>query len=235
MSLYKRLAYIIILHVCYKHADFIIHVSEFALKEQKFFRNKADFVYHGVHKFFCKKNGICYPIKFLYVGRIEKSKGVDIIVGAFKSISNNLAELHIVGDGSYARKIKQTVRENIYYYGFREDVEKFYNKCDVLITLPKNEAFGLTIIEAMSYSLPVIASSKGAIPEIVVNGETGFIVKRNVHSLIKAIKQYIQNTDLVKTMGRKAYEGSMSGFNISQTVAKILKILSSVLQEDKTI
>ena len=228
---YKRPFYVFILHLCYYFADYVIHVSKYAFKEQKICQKKATYIYHGIEasRFIIKDREAQLPIKFLFVGRTDISKGLDIILDAFKRLKNGSAELHIVGDGSLGDSLRKLRVPNTYYYGFNKDVETYYNMCDVFISMPKHEAFGLTLIEAMSHSLPVIASNVGAIPEVVKDNKTGFVISRSIENLYNKLTFFINQPKKIDLMGINAYQDCLARFTKDIAINKIINVINVLL------
>lgn len=127
-----------------------------------------------------------------YVGRISAEKNL----ATFIRCSQNLPEINFVVTGN-KEELEQVLNtklnnlNNLYFTGYRKDVERFYSAFDALMLPSIMEGLPLVILEAMSMGTPVIASNVGAIPEVVVEGKTGFLMKNpnDVMSCIKAIQQ----------------------------------------------
>lgn len=91
------------------------------------------------------------------------------------------------------------------FVGFVSDMKTLRENCDVELVCSKKEAFGRVTIEAMLSSNPVIASNAGANPELVRDGENGFLYTYNVaDDLAKNMEKFIGNVELLKKMGEKA-------------------------------
>jgi len=123
----------------------------------------------------------------LYVGRIIQEKGVDVLINAFSRIvsRNQKIKLVIVGDGEEIITLKKLVQKleltnQVVFTGFVDGTKRFdyYSKADVFVH-PANwpEPFGRSLLEAMSFDVPVIVSDVGAPPEIV--GDAGLVFKSN--------------------------------------------------------
>jgi glycosyltransferase involved in cell wall biosynthesis len=111
----------------------------------------------------------------LYVGRIEKYKGIDYIVKALKYLPENFI-LEIVGKGSYKPKIVKLAKglgvvDRIKFYQnlSREELIEKYAKADVLVLLSKYEAYGLVVAEALACKTPCIVANTSALSEWVDN------------------------------------------------------------------
>ena len=117
------------------------------------------------------------PIKFLYVGRIIKEKGIDNIIKCLENLNVDYV-FYVVGKGPALEEYKTKYESSkIIFVGESNDVAKYYQDCDIFIHLPNwNEGFGITLIEAMNYGLPIISNYKGAIPEIVKNNVNGILL-----------------------------------------------------------
>jgi len=113
--------------------------------------------------------------RILYVGRMKKSKGVDVLVKAFQKIKHKNKKLVLIGSGTEMNKIKKLISEigegnNILIKNYvkYEELYKYYKQADVFVhpgIWP--EPFGRTILEAISCQIPIIVSDIGAPPEII--------------------------------------------------------------------
>ena len=111
----------------------------------------------------------------LYVGRIEKYKGIDYIVKALRYLPENIT-LEIVGKGSYKPKIVKLAKslgviDRVRFYQdlSREELIEKYAKADVLVLLSKYEAYGLVVAEALACKTPCIVANTSALSEWVDN------------------------------------------------------------------
>ncbi len=144
----------------------------------------------------------------LYVGRLEKIKGIETLIKAVKGTNVNLK---IIGSGSAETELKMIIDEtdyNIEFLGFKnkESVFELTDKCQFVVCPSEwYENFPFSIIESFLLSKPVIGSRIGGIPELVHNGITGFLFDPgNVEDLRKKILFLWDNFELVALMGTKA-------------------------------
>lgn len=105
-----------------------------------------------------------------YVGRLEPSKGVDVL------IASGVRPLLIVGEGSGRADLEAKADSQVTFTGPRRDAVSLMAGCDVIAVPSRQEPFGLVAIEAAAVGRPVVASAVGGLKEIVVDGETGFLV-----------------------------------------------------------
>lgn len=115
---------------------------------------------------------------FLFAGRVEALKGVDIAIKAFEKIPDK--QLYIAGTGPMLGEMEDYVKEhqieNVKFLGYlqkEEMTEKFYHAKAVIMTSQCYEAFAMTIAEAYSYGVPVIAGRVGNMDGMVKEGLTG--------------------------------------------------------------
>lgn len=228
----RRLFYKILMNSIYCMVDLTIHVSRYSLKQQLLNRKKALCIHSGIFLGSKeRKHPINCPPRFLYCGRLEYSKGVVSVVSAFRRIPPTVAELHIIGDGSLKEFVCQNVRDNIKYYGFRKDVDQFYEESDALILMSSIENFPLSILEAMSKSLPILASNVGGIPEMVNNNLNGLIINANEESIFEAVTTLSCKKELMAQMGEISREICEKEFNAKNKIVDIHGAIDNVLNE----
>ena len=129
----------------------------------------------------------------LYVGRLVDFKGPIETMLAFEKLCDKgvVAELHIVGMGPCEKKCRQLrerskYKDQIVFHGAlsQDGVIELYRRADVFTAHNKRskqtnqeEAFGVSVVEAMSCGLPVVTGASGGVVETVVDGETGYLFK----------------------------------------------------------
>jgi glycosyltransferase involved in cell wall biosynthesis len=128
----------------------------------------------------------------LYAGRITEQKGVKEAIQVAKASNHKLLIIGPINHGSqgyFDQYIKPELNENILYLGRMDQhqLATYYKKAKALLTpIQWEEPFGLTTIEAMASGTPVISLHRGAAPEIIENGKSGFIVE-SVNEMIEAV------------------------------------------------
>ncbi len=142
----------------------------------------------------------------LFVGRLERYKGVETLLTAMQSKKLSTTELRIVGTGPDEARLRQlaTGYPNITFVGFKSgsDLAKEYASAKVSV-VPSlwYEPFGLVAYEAMLAGTPVIVSDRGGLPEIVEAGVSGLTFKGgDVKDLTAKISQVIGSPTLAKTL-----------------------------------
>lgn len=126
---------------------------------------------------------------FLYIGRLEEIKGVDILIEAFNCMPDK--ELHIAGCGLNDYYYKKKAADNIKFLGFlnrQELSDQLYHSTAVIVPSQCYETFGMSIIESYSKCVPVIVGDIGNISKLVDDGITGLKFKYDdIDSLINCI------------------------------------------------
>ncbi len=129
----------------------------------------------------------------LFIGYINKNKGADIAVQVAKKLDMRLILAGSTKDEEkfFNEHIKPHLSEKITYVGpvnFEEKNKLYKNAIAKLAPLQWDEPFGLTLVEAQACGTPVIAFNRGAASEIIMNGETGYVVE-NTEEMCEAIKK----------------------------------------------
>jgi glycosyltransferase involved in cell wall biosynthesis len=146
---------------------------------------------------------------FLTVGRLVAIKNIEMQIEVFKELvrNNKMLELWIVGEGSEKEKLKEIAHgiEQIKFFTWQDDLEKFYSKANAYLLTSNYEGWGLVIIEAASYGLPIIMTDVGCAGEVIKDGESGFVIPvGDKEKLKEAMEALIHKPDLGKILGRKA-------------------------------
>lgn len=121
---------------------------------------------------------------FLYVGRFNEEKNIDLLLKYFKDFSYGKdVKLKLIGSGPEEEKIKEFITENnlknkieILRWKRREELPFYYSAADCFITLSDSETFGIVILEAMACGLPIIGANATSIPELIQDKINGFLV-----------------------------------------------------------
>jgi glycosyltransferase involved in cell wall biosynthesis len=175
-------------------------------------------------------------VNFLYFARIVKYKGLDVLLRAFAGLAPQraAARLLIVGEGPF-RKACEQLRDNlgipnVHFVGAvpNEEAWKYYRQADVFI-LPcsgrgQPEAWGLAVNEALSMSLPVVATEAvGCAPDLVQHGRNGYVVAPgDVEALRHALRKLVDDSPRREQMGKESralfeefnsYEREYEGFD----------------------
>ncbi len=169
----------------------------------------------------------------LYVGRIEDIKGIKTLINA---VRNSMLKLKIAGSGTAEKELRELVHQenlnNIEFLGFRDKQSVFeltYNSRFVVCPSECYENFPFAIIESFLFSKPVIGSKIGGIPELVIDGETGYLFEPgNVDDLREKLISLWDNNILINEMGAKARKYIYDIVNFEVHWTKLKSIINNI-------
>ena len=197
-------------------------IEEKVLKKKQLGLNKNDFVLGNV-------------------GRMDYWKNQRILIEILpdlKKISPQI-KLILVGRGEEEGNlkklaIKKGVKNDVIFLGQRSDVNQILKAFDIFVFPSLTEGLPLVVIEAMATGLPIVASHVGGIPELVVNGETGFLVSPTSKEEIKeTIIKLLNNPKLRKEMGQIARKRFETHFSLPQMVQKYIEVYEKAVKKFK--
>lgn len=173
----------------------------------------------------------------LYVGRIEDIKGIKTLINAVK---DSTLKLKIAGSGNSLPELAELVRReninNIEFLGFQDKLSVFeltLNSKFVVCPSEWYENFPFSIIESFLFSKPVIGSKIGGIPELVVDGETGYLFEpRNINDLREKLTSLWNNKTLINEMGAKARKYIYNIVNFDTHWSKLNSIINNITIND---
>ena len=178
------------------------------------------------------KDGI---IKFLYVARIMKDKGIDIYLETAKQIKEKYpnTEFHICGycdDDKYKEILKQYEKENIIiYHGEQKDMIPFFKMCHALVH-PSYYPEGMSnvLLEAAAHGRPIICTNRSGCRETVDDKKSGFVVPiKNTEEIIKSVKRIITMTNKErKQMGLNGRKKMEKEFDRQLVVEKYMEVIN---------
>ncbi len=136
-------------------------------------------------------------IQALFLGQVEEYKGILDLIQVVNGLDKDLI-LHVVGDGSVLQQAKALAGKKIRFYGrlTSEQIQsQIWPMIDILINPSlTQESFGMVVIEAYAQGVPVMVSNRGALPELVKQDVTGWIVQDDWQSALTALsKQQLRN------------------------------------------
>ena len=233
-------------HILFKNTKIILlserlyeDISKYVKKEDVFFCPNGIQVINPEEKISPTNNSV--P-QILFLSNLIASKGVYELLYALKILNDNNVKFHCnfvggVGDISLKQlnqKINNLNLQNcVSYLGkkYNHEKHKIFQSSDIFVfpTFYENETFGLVNIEAMMFGLPVISTSEGGIPDIVQDGETGFIVdKQNPKKLAEKIKQLIDNPEKASLMGEKGRQYFLEKYTLEVFERRMVHILNQI-------
>jgi len=168
---------------------------------------------------------------FLTVGRLVPIKNIAMQIEAMAEVVKKYpeSELWIVGDGPEEEKLKVKseklkVEENVKFLGRQENLTDFYNRADAFILTSDYEGWGLSVIEAAGFGLPIIMTDVGCAGEVIKSEESGIIIPvGNKRSLIGAMSRLMSDKDLREKLGQNA-RAAISALPDKEETLKLYKL-----------
>lgn len=205
--------------------------AEVCLSVEKIPASKVSVILNGIDttKFHPKeKIHAAKPGKVLVgiVARLSVEKDHQTLLLACKLLAEDITGFHlnIIGDGPLRESLEKMVRQLgiesvISFCGMRHDVPEQLRDLDIFVLSSTTEGISLTLLEAMATGLPIVATNVGGNPEVVVDGETGFIVpSKNPRELADKLLRLIADEDLRRQMGERGRKRVEEHFGIKETV-----------------
>lgn len=169
---------------------------------------------NGVDSLFldaASKNNFKGPL--LFFGRLARSKGVDTLIEALAHLDSS-PQLIVVGRGEWEKKLRQLahelgVEQNITFRSWmsQQQLKRTLEKASVAVLPSREESFGNTMAEAMATGTPVISTTAGSIPEVVIDGTTGLLVPpENPRALAQSISDLLRHPEQAARMGANGRE-----------------------------
>jgi N-acetyl-alpha-D-glucosaminyl L-malate synthase BshA len=145
--------------------------------------------------------------------------------------------LVMVGDGSEKTNVEHRARclgvyENCVFVGKQPKIVDYLSASDVLLLPSEQESFGLAALEAMACEVPVIASRVGGVPEVVTDGETGFLSEvGDVEKMSKDAARLLTDAALRSEMGKRAREFAISHYRTDIVIPQYIEFYERVLRK----
>jgi glycosyltransferase involved in cell wall biosynthesis len=174
------------------------------------------------------------------VGRLHPQKGLPDLLSAFQVLKSPRPKAHllIVGDGECRVDLGRQVQQRhlagaVTFTGQRDDVPQLLALMDVFVLASHWEGLPNVVLEAMAAGLPVVATTVGGTPEVVVDGVTGFLVPpRDPEALADAILRLLRDPDLRRRMGEAGRARVAEHFSVEQMVGKTEALYEQLLKEE---
>lgn len=147
----------------------------------------------------------------LFLGRINKIKGIDILITAFREVKKDYPNMNLIMVGDILDETFQLMNvdegEDIIHLEAREDLTSFYEICDIVVLPSREESFPYVMLETGYVNKPLIASNTGGIAEFIYDNVNGFLFETGKSiNLIKKIKFVIENSEKAKKVAEQLHQ-----------------------------
>ncbi|MGA9225992.1 MAG: N-acetyl-alpha-D-glucosaminyl L-malate synthase BshA [Mesobacillus sp.] len=176
----------------------------------------------------------------IHVSNFRPVKRVQDVIQAFAGIAEHLpAKLLLVGDGPEMKTVcnlagELGIRDKILLLGKQERVEELYSLSDLMLLLSEKESFGLVALEAMACGVPCIGTNVGGIPEVIVNGETGYICELgDIKTITEKAVEILSNEEIHQRFSANSMERAEKRFSAEQIVSEYENIYYQLVGQDE--
>ena len=175
------------------------------------------------------------------VSRLVTHKNIEKIIGAISDLNNSLIKLNIIGDGPELNQLqsialKSDYKENIIFHGKlqRFDINNIFLNSDIYIQASNYEGLPHSLLEAMSYGIPVLCTPVGECKEILGNEDRGYILdlpvsKNNIKS---KISQIIGEKDIANKKGERGKDFINEKYNLTNSFNLYKNLFTRLLEEE---
>ena len=218
-----------------RKADFIFSygskiteiISDLGMNKSKILEIPSAISSNWVNK---NRLSISNNIKFLFVGRFERRKGIEEINKAILNLSNFNSEFHFVGSIPIKNRLKSNKIRVVYHGEIIDEQSKIsiYDNCDVLLCPSYSEGMPNVILEAMSRGLIIIATDVGAV-NVLVSSKNGILIKNPKHeNILDAMKTLLRaDNEILLKMKKFSVNMVKSSFIWEKVINHTTKIISS--------
>ena len=238
--LFKRQGYSLI-----RGAEKIVAVSQYVYdhikKDIKCRDNQLVVIPEGLdeNQYCCQRSILNKKaVNILDVGRLNEEKGQIQLVKAAKLLSDRHYKIEIVGsdegDEGYADFLKEIAKKDgtaneIIFCGKTDNTTQYYNKADIFVMSATADAFGRTTVEAMMAGCLVIGANAGATPELLNNGEYGFLYEPyDSADLAEKIKYVINNRQRAREIATAGQRYALENFTAAINAENVANLYKSI-------
>lgn len=177
----------------------------------------------------------------VHVSNFRIVKRVPDVIRIFDIVRKSIpSKLLLVGDGPDRSESERLARElgifdDVRFLGKQTLLPEILSASDLMLMPSQSESFGLSALEAMSCSVPVVSSSTGGLPELVVHGETGYIAELgDVQRMAKYATELLSDERKLELFSRNARNRAVEKFRVDLIIPQYEKLYEEALNETRT-
>jgi glycosyltransferase involved in cell wall biosynthesis len=179
-------------------------------------------------------------LRLLFVGGDLVRKGIETLLQAFEQSLSTTCELRVATSSAHLALAPAQVRTKLatlphvsVYCDLTpgsEELQRLYRESDVLVLPTNNDVSSWVSLEAMATGLPVIASAIGGIPDIVIDGVTGFLIPpQSPDALVRAVEVLQRDSALCARMGMQARAHVERNFDAKRSTERLLTVIKGLI------
>jgi glycosyltransferase involved in cell wall biosynthesis len=213
-----------------KYAEKVLFISPAEKKEMECKTKSSALLTNGIDlDDFVPGRRMWKPVRFLFMGRLLKFKGIIHSIEAFETLVKEFpdAEFFVAGDGEARKEVEAFARRDsrIHYLGWVSETEDLLKKVDVFVLPSTEKGQPVALLEAMA-SEKIIMTSLGFIKD----GKTGISVTQNIEDLRRKMLHVCRNFDKLHVLGRNARKDIEEDYSWSKVVRMFLREYETVVK-----
>jgi sugar transferase (PEP-CTERM/EpsH1 system associated) len=181
------------------------------------------------------------PLYIGTVGNLRPVKNQTLLLQAAQQVcaKHHQVRVVIIGDGPLREQLMRTAEElgihkQVRLLGARAEIPDLLNALDIFVLPSLSEGLPMSILEAMACGLPVVATSVGGVPEVVVDGETGLLVpSQDVWQLVGALETLVQQATTRLKLGQQGRQRAVEYFSLPRMVHEYQTLYESLWRQQR--
>lgn len=239
----------LIYRIFFRNLKVILLAEELYEEKQKYVERKNLFicpngipVTQDINKFTKRQKN---PTSFLFLSNMMEEKGVWILRDACKILKENGYDYRCIFIGKWSDITQNMFEDQIISLGleklaiaygpkYGDEKNTYFEQADIFVfpTFYHGETFGLVLLEAMEFGLPCISTFEGGIPSVIINGETGLLVKqKDSVELADKMAYLLEHPDLCIKMGQAGRKRFLENFTLETFEKNLVAILRDCLKK----
>ncbi|HZV12364.1 MAG TPA: N-acetyl-alpha-D-glucosaminyl L-malate synthase BshA [Candidatus Kapabacteria bacterium] len=177
----------------------------------------------------------------VHVSNFRPVKRVPDVIRIFAEVRKQVpSHLLLVGDGPDRSECERLTRElglanNVHFLGKQQGLVEIHSSADLMLMPSQSESFGLSALEAMSCEVPVVSSSVGGLPELIVHGETGFIAEiGDIQRMAKYAIDLLTNDAKYKLFAKNSRKRAVEFFDAKKIIPQYEAYYATVMGKNGT-
>src|SRR5262245_27238757 len=173
----------------------------------------------------------------MHVSNFRPVKRINDCIHAFAGIKTRVrARLVMCGDGperegaeALARQYR--IADDVLFVGQIPNIAEYLSVADLLLLPSENESFGLSALEAMACEVPVIATRVGGLPEVVLDGKTGYLVERgDIQAMTSRSVELLSDQRKLREMGTRGRGWAVEQFNTESVIPRYERLYERIVE-----
>jgi glycosyltransferase involved in cell wall biosynthesis len=241
VPVHRKILGVLAERVATRWATQVITVSQYDRLLAQRYKLKYDNNFHVIHNGIPSILGQTYNgetsiIQLVMVARFTNQKDHAIVLQALQGIEHNV-QICLVGDGPTRPRIERLaeqlgISDRVKFVGWRDDVHEILASANIYVLASNWEGLPICLLEAMRAGLPIVTSDVGGVREVIVDGETGFLVDRgDVAMLRDRLQRLLSDPELRNKMGKAGRKRYLEHFTVERMLDQTLQVYENAIKK----